>query len=68
MAAMFNYLDELRPIFAAAPIREGGLGLTTDVLAWCLAFGGVVFIVFSLTGMAPELTRLQDAAAAFGSD
>lgn len=50
MAALFNYLDELRPICASAPAKEGGLGLTTDVLAYSLVFGGIIFIVYSYAG------------------
>lgn len=50
IAGFFNYLDELRPIFASAPVREGGLGLTTDVLAWSLGFGGIAFMLYSYWG------------------
>lgn len=55
VAFLFNLLDEVRPIFASAPIEDGGLALPTDVLSWPLSFGGLSFILFVCLGKAPVL-------------
>ena len=47
---LFNLLDEVRPIFASAPIENGGLDMTAEALAWSLSFGGVSFILYVLLG------------------
>ncbi len=47
---LFNLLDEVRPIFASAPIEDGGLNMTTEALAWSLSFGGVSFILYVCLG------------------
>ena len=39
-----------RPIFAAAPVAAGGLGLPTSALSVPLVAGGIAFIVVSLGG------------------
>ena len=52
VAFIFNLLDEVRPIFASAPIEVGGLGLSTNVLSWPLSFGGLCFILFACVGEA----------------
>ncbi|EIE19491.1 MFS general substrate transporter [Coccomyxa subellipsoidea C-169] len=50
VAFLFNLLDEVRPIFASAPIRDGGLGMSTHLLSWPLSFGGLSFILFVCLG------------------
>ena len=52
VAFIFNLLDEVRPIFASAPVEVGGLGLSTNVLSWPLSFGGLCFILFACVGKA----------------
>ena len=47
---LFNLLDEVRPIFASAPIEDGGLDMTTEALAWPLSFGGLSFILYVCLG------------------
>ena len=49
-------LPRPRPPLAAAPTREGGLGLTTTQLAPSLGFSGVVLMAYSLLGF-PRLAR-----------
>ena len=50
VAFLFNLLDEVRPVFASAPVEVGGLGLSTNVLSWPLSFGGLCFILFACLG------------------
>lgn len=50
VAFIFNLLDEVRPIFASAPVEVGGLALSTNVLSWPLSFGGLCFILFACLG------------------
>ena len=56
VAFIFNLLDEVRPIFASAPVEVGGLGLSTNVLSWPLSFGGLCFILFACLGMPSTLS------------
>lgn len=58
VAFLFNLLDEVRPIFASAPIRDGGLGMSTHLLSWPLSFGGLSFILFVCLGVLPSLPLL----------
>jgi MFS family permease len=48
-AFVFIQVDELIPLFAAAPEASGGLALAPQGLAKPLAFGGVVVFFFTLT-------------------
>ncbi|BDA43547.1 Uncharacterized membrane protein YCR023C at N-terminal half [Coccomyxa sp. Obi] len=50
VAFLFNLLDEVRPIFASAPIEDGGLAMSTHLLSWPLSFGGLSFILFVCLG------------------
>ena len=50
VAFLFNLLDEVRPVFASAPVEVGGLGLSINVLSWPLSFGGLCFILFACFG------------------
>ncbi len=58
-----NMLEELTPIYASAPVRQGGLGLPLNLLAWPLTAAGGVLVVFTLYGYPafqvrfPELHR-----------
>lgn len=45
-----NMLEELTPIYASAPTRQGGLGLPLNLLAWPLSVAGAVLVVFTLYG------------------
>ena len=45
-----NMLEELTPIYASAPTRQGGLGLPLSLLAWPLTVSGGVLVVFTLYG------------------
>ena len=56
VAFCFILLDELTPIFASAPVAQGGLGWSTASLAAPLSFGGAVLIVWALWGF-PWLHR-----------
>lgn len=53
----FNYSDELVPIYASAPPREGGLGFSTSELAPSLSFGGTVLMLWALFGFPRMLKR-----------
>ena len=70
VAFIFNLLDEVRPIFASAPIEVGGLGLSTNVLSWPLSFGGFCFILFACCGEKPPADFLSELTALYmsGSD
>ena len=50
VSLLFNLLDEVRPIFASAPIEDGGLNMTTEAIAWPLSFGGLSFIMYVCLG------------------
>eukprot|EP00887_Chlorella_sp_A99_P008220 scaffold12.g8220.t1 len=56
IAFLFSMVEELVPIYASAPLPEGGLGLSTTQLAPPLAFSGVVLMAWSLVGY-PWLAR-----------
>ena len=56
VAFLFNLLDEVRPVFASAPVEVGGLGLSTNVLSWPLSFGGLCFILFACLGASLALS------------
>lgn len=58
IAFIFNILDELVPIYASAPLAEGGLGFSTRQLAPSLSFSGVVLIGWALWGFPWLLRRL----------
>ncbi|KAK9841098.1 hypothetical protein WJX84_008471 [Apatococcus fuscideae] len=45
-----NMLEELTPIYASAPTRQGGLGLPLNLLAWPLSVAGAALVVFTLYG------------------
>ncbi|KAK9822464.1 hypothetical protein WJX81_005081 [Elliptochloris bilobata] len=49
VAFLWNYLEELTPIYISAPIARGGLGLSLSSFTPSIIFGGVVMAVFSLT-------------------
>jgi hypothetical protein len=61
VAFLFNLLDEVRPIFASAPIRDGGLSMSTHLLSWPLSFGGLSFILFVCLGtlVFPDIPGVQ---------
>ncbi|KAI8462328.1 MAG: hypothetical protein J3K34DRAFT_462986 [Monoraphidium minutum] len=50
---LFSCLDEVVPIFASAPVAEGGLGMEEADLAVPLALNGGCLILFSLLGYPP---------------
>lgn len=52
---LFNLLDEVRPIFASAPIEDGGLDMSTEALAWPLSFGGLSFILYVCLGASQSI-------------
>ena len=54
---LFNLLDEVRPIFASAPIEAGGLDMSTEALAWPLSFGGLSFILYVCLGGSVRICR-----------
>jgi MFS family permease len=62
-AYVYIQLDELIPLFAAAPRASGGLALSPRGLASPLAFGGAFVFVFSLYGY-PGLVRSLGLRAA----
>ncbi|KAK9804936.1 hypothetical protein WJX73_000733 [Symbiochloris irregularis] len=46
----FNTLDELTPLYASAPVAKGGLGLSSDKLAWPICISGAVLVLWALFG------------------
>ncbi|KAI8101150.1 hypothetical protein M9435_001258 [Picochlorum sp. BPE23] len=50
IAFCYIILDELVPIFASAPLSEGGLAFSPSKLSGPLSFGGIVLIVWMLVG------------------
>jgi MFS family permease len=50
IAFCFILLDELIPIYASAQIIDGGLGFPPSKLAFPLAFGGFILVVWALFG------------------
>ena len=50
IAFSYNLVDEMVPIFASAPLRNGGLGLSTTQLAVPLMVGGSSIVAWSLLG------------------
>lgn len=63
---MYIQLDELLPLFAAAPRSAGGLGLGPKQLAAPLAFGGAAVFTFTLLAYPPLVARLGLRAATRG--
>lgn len=63
VAFLFNLLDEVRPIFASAPIEDGGLSMPTHLLSWPLSFGGLSFILFVCLGAHPLTSPPSTAAS-----
>jgi hypothetical protein len=63
---MYIQLDELLPIFAAAPLNVGGLALTPQGLAAPLAFGGAAVFAFTLLCYPPLVARCGLRAATRG--
>jgi hypothetical protein len=62
-AFLYITLDELLPLFAAAPVRAGGLGLSPQRLAAPLAFGGAAVFAFTLLAYPPLVAWLGLRAA-----
>lgn len=56
-AFIFIQLDELLPLFAAAPVASGGLGLTPRGLSAPLAWNGLVVFLFTLLAYPPLVAR-----------
>ena len=56
-AFIFIQLDELLPLFAAAPVASGGLGLTPKGLSAPLAWNGMVVFLFTLLAYPPLVAR-----------
>lgn len=56
IAFLFNFMEEVLPIFGSAAVSKGGLGLTPAQLAPSLSFGGIVLCVYALKGF-PWLMR-----------
>jgi len=56
IAAVYIWLDEMFPVFAAADREYGGLGLSTRTISIVLSTGGAVVFVFTLTSI-PRLTK-----------
>jgi MFS family permease len=50
IAFCFILLDELIPIYASAPVIDGGLGFPTSKLSSPLAFGGFILVIWALFG------------------
>lgn len=50
IAFIYNFVDELTPLFAAAPPAIGGVGLLASQLAVPLVFCGVVLMVYAVYG------------------
>ena len=63
---MYIQLDELLPLFSAAPPGAGGLGLGPRQLAAPLAFGGAAVFAFTLLAYPPLVARLGLRAATRG--
>ena len=57
IAFCYIIMDELVPIFASAPVSEGGLAFSTKKLSGPLSFGGVVLIIWMLVGYSWVSTR-----------
>ncbi|MEW5308918.1 MAG: hypothetical protein WDW38_000838 [Sanguina aurantia] len=55
---LYCALDEVLPIFAAAPTSAGGLDLAVSELSWPLAFNGVILMGYSVLGFPPLQRRL----------
>ena len=50
IAFLYNFVDELTPLFAAAPPAIGGVGMLASQLAVPLVFCGVVLMVYAVYG------------------
>ena len=50
IAFLYNFVDELTPLFAAAPPAIGGVGLLASQLAVPLVFCGVVLMIYAVYG------------------
>ena len=48
IAFLYNFVDELTPLFAAAPPAIGGVGLLASQLAVPLVFCGVVLMIYAV--------------------
>ena len=50
IAFLYNFADELTPLFAAAPVAIGGVGLLASQLAVPLVFCGVILMWYAVYG------------------
>ena len=56
--------DETFPLWCAAPLGSGGLGLDTTALGWLLTAGGFMLLTFQLIVL-PMLTRCFSSTSLF---
>lgn len=67
VAFLFTTLNETMPLFAAAAVRDGGLGLSLSQLSIPLSFSGAVLIPLSLFVFPRVHKRLGSLAYALPS-